>query len=150
MNIKKYRASTTREALEKIKRDLGEDAFVLETKQVRSKGFLGFGSERQIEVSAAVPNFIVNPDTNDDGPSSASVNPGLSITEDTAAEPASLKAKTGNGLDDSRQSFAAASMQTKANDLLSPLPDALQRGEQVIAHGEVASNVQLVTLGTVS
>lgn len=54
MNIKKYRAATTREALEQIKQDLGEDALVLETKQIRNGGFLGFGSRMQIEVSAAV------------------------------------------------------------------------------------------------
>ncbi|MCY7346848.1 MAG: flagellar biosynthesis protein FlhF, partial [Pyrinomonadaceae bacterium] len=54
MNIKKYRAATTREALEQIKLDLGEDALVLETKQVRNGGFLGFGAETQIEISAAV------------------------------------------------------------------------------------------------
>lgn len=51
---KKYRAATTREALEQIKQDLGEDALVLETKQIRNGGFLGFGSRMQIEVSAAV------------------------------------------------------------------------------------------------
>lgn len=55
MQIKKYRASTTREALEQIKRELGEEAFVLETKQVRTGGFLGFGSETQIEISAVMP-----------------------------------------------------------------------------------------------
>lgn len=52
MNIKKYRAETTREALEQIKSDLGEDAFVLETKQVQTGGFLGFRTKKQIEISA--------------------------------------------------------------------------------------------------
>jgi flagellar biosynthesis protein FlhF len=52
MNVKKYRAETTREALEKIKKDLGEDAFVLETKQVRAGGFMGYGAKTQIEISA--------------------------------------------------------------------------------------------------
>ena len=55
MNIKKYRGATTREALEQIKEDLGENAFVIETKEIKTKGFLGFGSENQIEVSATVP-----------------------------------------------------------------------------------------------
>ncbi len=54
MNIKKYRAATTREALEQIKMDLGEDALVMETKQVRRGGFLGLGSQMQVEISAAV------------------------------------------------------------------------------------------------
>ncbi len=53
MNIKKYRAATTREALEQIKQDLGQDALVLETRQIRKGGFLGLGSEMQIEISAA-------------------------------------------------------------------------------------------------
>lgn len=57
MNVKKYRATTTREALEQIKQDLGEDAFVLETKQVKTGGFLGFKSGTQIEISAAAPMY---------------------------------------------------------------------------------------------
>lgn len=52
MNVKKYRAETTREALEKIKMDIGEDAFVLETRQVRAGGFMGLGTKTQIEISA--------------------------------------------------------------------------------------------------
>jgi flagellar biosynthesis protein FlhF len=55
MKVKKFRAATTREALEKIKLELGEDAFVLETKQVKTGGLMGFGGAMQIEVSAAVP-----------------------------------------------------------------------------------------------
>ena len=54
-NIKKYRATTTREALEMIKRDLGDDAFVLETKRVKTGGFMGIRSKMQVEVSAAAP-----------------------------------------------------------------------------------------------
>jgi flagellar biosynthesis protein FlhF len=54
MQVKKYRAATTREALEQIKQDLGQDAFVLETKQVRKSGFFGLGkSAIEIEISAA-------------------------------------------------------------------------------------------------
>ncbi len=52
MNVKKYRAETTREALEKIKMDIGDDAFVLETKQVKAGGFLGIGAKTQVEISA--------------------------------------------------------------------------------------------------
>ena len=55
MQVKKYRAATTREALEQIKQDLGDDAFVLETRQVKSGGFLGLGAQMQIEISAANP-----------------------------------------------------------------------------------------------
>ncbi|MCC7309410.1 MAG: flagellar biosynthesis protein FlhF [Acidobacteria bacterium] len=59
MNIRKYRAETTREALELIKRDLGEDAYVLETKRVRTGGFLGLRSRAEVEVSAATSEALV-------------------------------------------------------------------------------------------
>lgn len=52
INVKKYRAGTTREALEKIKMDIGDDAFVLETKQVKAGGFMGLGAKSLIEISA--------------------------------------------------------------------------------------------------
>lgn len=58
MNIKKYRAATTREALEQVKQDLGEDAFVLETRKINSGGFLGLQKEIQIEISAASPAIL--------------------------------------------------------------------------------------------
>jgi flagellar biosynthesis protein FlhF len=66
MNIKRYRAATMREALEQVKRELGEDALVLDTKRVRSKGFLGFGARSLVEVRVA----------GDAGPSEAKANEG--------------------------------------------------------------------------
>lgn len=59
-NVKKYRAASTREALELVKKDLGEDAFVLETKRVKDGGFLGMGSTMQVEVSAAASSTFHN------------------------------------------------------------------------------------------
>lgn len=53
MNVRKYRAANTRDALELVKIDLGEDAFVLETKRIRTGGFLGLRTRTEIEVSAA-------------------------------------------------------------------------------------------------
>ncbi len=50
MNIKRYRAATMRDALEKVKSDLGDEALVLGSKQVRSGGFLGFGGTDLVEV----------------------------------------------------------------------------------------------------
>ena len=63
MNIKKYRATTTRDALEMIKQDLGDNALVLETKQVRTGGFLGLRSTMQVEVSAASPTTVAKPES---------------------------------------------------------------------------------------
>ncbi len=42
-----------REALEQVKRELGEEALVLDTKRVRAGGFLGLGAREQIEVRVA-------------------------------------------------------------------------------------------------
>lgn len=77
MQVKKYRAATTREALEQIKQDLGEDAFVLETRRVKSGGFLGLGAQMQIEISAANPALNVK----------AEVPRKLHLTDNTVAAP---------------------------------------------------------------
>lgn len=62
MNVRKYRAANTRDALELVKRELGEDAFVLETKRVRTGGFLGLRSRTEIEVSAATGDELAGTD----------------------------------------------------------------------------------------
>lgn len=90
MNVKKYRATTTREALEQIKQDLGEDAFVLETKQIRTGGFLGFNSATQIEISAAAPNFSDKQNNrNAKAKSGKPTTSMLNLTDDTPAAPQS-------------------------------------------------------------
>ena len=53
MNIKRYRAATMRAALEQVKQELGADALVLETKEVRAGGFLGLGSKPLVELRVA-------------------------------------------------------------------------------------------------
>lgn len=63
MNVRKYRAETTRDALELVKKELGEDAFVLETRRVRTGGFLGINSKMEIEVSAATSDAIAGNDS---------------------------------------------------------------------------------------
>lgn len=64
MNVRKYRAANTRDALELVKRELGEDAFVLETKRVKTGGFLGLRSRTEVEVSAATSEELSGIDTN--------------------------------------------------------------------------------------
>lgn len=87
MNVKKYRATTTREALEMIKDELGEDAFVLETKQVRSSGFLGFRSKVQVEVSAAAANNTTLPAKRNESKSGIPSHRILNLIDDAEAEP---------------------------------------------------------------
>lgn len=81
MEVKKYRAATTRAALEQIKQELGEDAFVLETKRVKSRSLFGLKSHQQIEISAAAPSYAAK--------SQPEVSK-LNLTDDTSATPNSL------------------------------------------------------------
>lgn len=54
MRVKRYLVDSMPDALEKIRIDLGKDAVILNTKPVKTGGFLGLFSKRQIEVIAAV------------------------------------------------------------------------------------------------
>ncbi|UFJ42142.1 flagellar biosynthesis protein FlhF [Brevibacillus humidisoli] len=54
MRVKRYLVDSMPDALEKIRLDLGKDAIILNTKQVRTGGFLGMFRKQQIEVIAAV------------------------------------------------------------------------------------------------
>ncbi|MDK2836545.1 MAG: flagellar biosynthesis protein FlhF [Thermosediminibacterales bacterium] len=58
MKIKKYIASDMQEAMYKVKKDLGKDAIILETKRVKKGGFLGMFSKRMIEVTAALDTRV--------------------------------------------------------------------------------------------
>lgn len=62
MNIKRYRAATMRAALEQVKQELGADALVLETKEVRAGGFLGIGSKPLIELRVAANKPSATPE----------------------------------------------------------------------------------------
>ncbi len=88
MNVKKYRAATTRGALEMIKHDLGEDAFVLETKKVKTGGFLGIRSTMQIEVSAAAAaEMEEKPKAKAMAAGRFGYHQNLNLTDDTPAGP---------------------------------------------------------------
>ncbi|MBI1761168.1 MAG: flagellar biosynthesis protein FlhF [Acidobacteria bacterium] len=100
MKIKSYRAPSLREALMQIKEELGEDALVLETKQVKAGGLFGVGARNLIEVRVA-PN-----DTGKPAPNAAAERarvppppmppplhrPKLNLTDDSAATPAPRRA----------------------------------------------------------
>ncbi|UUZ95711.1 hypothetical protein LJK87_15545 [Paenibacillus sp. P25] len=53
MRVKRYVVESMPDALQKIRTDLGKDAVILNTKEVRSGGFLGLFSKKKIEVIAA-------------------------------------------------------------------------------------------------
>lgn len=53
MRVKRYVVDSMPDALEKIRVDLGKDAIILNTKQIRTGGFFGLFGRQQIEVIAA-------------------------------------------------------------------------------------------------
>ncbi len=54
MQVKKYIVDSMPEALKRIRSDLGKDAIIINTKKIKSGGFLGLFTKEQIEVIAAV------------------------------------------------------------------------------------------------
>lgn len=52
MNMKKYRANTMVEAMKKVRADFGENAIILSSNVVYSKGFLGLFKKKSVEVVA--------------------------------------------------------------------------------------------------
>jgi flagellar biosynthesis protein FlhF len=53
MRVKRYVVDSMPDALQKIRSDLGKDAVILNTKEIRSGGFLGLFGKKKIEVIAA-------------------------------------------------------------------------------------------------
>lgn len=58
MRIKKYKVNSLPDALKRIKQDLGQEAIILNTKNVRTGGFLGLFKKKQIEVVAAIGSAV--------------------------------------------------------------------------------------------
>jgi flagellar biosynthesis protein FlhF len=48
MRVKKYIVDSMPDALQKIRSDLGKDAVILNTKEIRIGGFLGLFSKKKI------------------------------------------------------------------------------------------------------
>lgn len=58
MRLKTYTVNNITQAIPMIKRDLGEDALILNTKKVKIGGFFGFFKQEKLEVIAAVENIL--------------------------------------------------------------------------------------------
>lgn len=54
MRVKKYIVNSMPDAMQKIKHDLGHNAIILNTKKIKTGGFLGLFTRDQIEVIAAI------------------------------------------------------------------------------------------------
>ncbi|GGA16040.1 hypothetical protein [Psychrobacillus lasiicapitis] len=57
MKMKKYTADTMPEAMKLIRKELGEEAVILSSKVVYSKGFLGLFKKKSIEVLAGMDSM---------------------------------------------------------------------------------------------
>jgi flagellar biosynthesis protein FlhF len=64
MRVKRYVVDSMPDALQKIRTELGKDAVILNTKEVRSGGFLGFFGKKKIEVIAAIDSSSAPPSNN--------------------------------------------------------------------------------------
>ncbi|WP_394121047.1 flagellar biosynthesis protein FlhF [Planococcus donghaensis] len=58
MRLKTYVVATMTEAIPMIKRDLGADALILNTKKIKTGGFLGFFQKDKLEVTAAIDPIV--------------------------------------------------------------------------------------------
>ncbi|MCE5328324.1 MAG: 50S ribosome-binding GTPase [Planctomycetaceae bacterium] len=61
MNAKNYKAATMAEALAAVKGDLGRDAVILRTRRCRIGGWMGIGSRRAWEITAAPHSGLLPP-----------------------------------------------------------------------------------------
>ncbi|MEK0289842.1 flagellar biosynthesis protein FlhF [Caldifermentibacillus hisashii] len=61
MKVKKYIAPNMPEAMKKIRKDLGKDAVILNSKIIYTDGFFGLFRKKNIEVIAALDNDMVQP-----------------------------------------------------------------------------------------
>ncbi|MBX5477580.1 MAG: flagellar biosynthesis protein FlhF [Pyrinomonas methylaliphatogenes] len=89
MTIRCYRAATMREALEKIKSELGEDALVLDTRRVRARSWFGFGGREMVEVRVAEPKASKRDERERNKRSYYVEREGLRLLDDSPAMPSS-------------------------------------------------------------
>lgn len=61
MRVKRYVVDSMPDALQKIRSDLGKDAVILNTKEIRTGGFLGMFGKKKIEVIAAIDGANAKP-----------------------------------------------------------------------------------------
>ncbi|CAH2214005.1 flagellar biosynthesis protein FlhF [Tepidibacter aestuarii] len=60
MQIKKFVADNAQEAIKKVRDELGDDAVIIHTKKIKTKGMFGISSKEKVEVLAALEKEIVD------------------------------------------------------------------------------------------
>ncbi|HOO75875.1 MAG TPA: hypothetical protein PLS66_11330, partial [Tepiditoga sp.] len=56
MKLKKYMVENMSQAMDKIRDDFGDDAYIFDTKKIKKGGFLGLGGRKMIEVTVVSEN----------------------------------------------------------------------------------------------
>lgn len=73
MKVKKYMVKNISEAMEKIRNDFGDEAYILDTKKIKKGGFLGIGGEKFVEVTVLSEEEKMKQDDNRYVSSSSSI-----------------------------------------------------------------------------
>ena len=60
MRVKRFIGENIADTMSKIKRDLGSDAVILQTRQIKEGGFLGFFAKTRVEITAAIEEKALN------------------------------------------------------------------------------------------
>lgn len=95
MNMKKYTADTMVNAMKKVRADFGEDAIILSSNVVRSKGFLGLFKKKSVEVVAGY-DAPKKPNSVNAQPKPAQVNEESIAAKQLKREMAEMKAILSN------------------------------------------------------
>lgn len=110
MRVKRYVVDSMPDAMHKIRTDLGKDAVILNTKQIRMGGFLGMFSKKKIEVIAATDTSSAAPARPAAMPApraAEAASPPLSVAGAYAAGAAVQRADVGAGRGSATQAAAA-------------------------------------------
>ncbi len=126
MKIKKYVARDFQSALQLAKQEMGPDAIILQTRQVKPRGFRGWFSPPQVEITVAVDDTL---QVNTDKARQSTAKP--VEPEGAAAKPAVMMTDPGAelGLMQEMQKMKAMMSDIQARmfevDLLKGMADAL-------------------------
>ncbi len=113
MSTKTYRAGTMKEALARVRRDLGGSAVILGTREIRRRRLFGLGTRELIEVTAADPR------------SAPSASPSRAEPAPIANSAEALHAQFGEQLSRLHAMVAEMSRQGRIDHLLPDLPGEL-------------------------
>lgn len=147
MKMKKYTADSMTEAMSKVRADLGEDAVILNSKIVYSKGFLGLFKKKTIEVFAGMDRveapirpiqlknqFMESNDTNNQG---VSVELKKELT-DIKALVQSMQPQIEQGYPEDIESFLAYLREQEINqELITRIGDELFEHKKEVPNNEL-------------